>query len=97
MSWCIVVLDFVEQGNLANIYDKNVRWNTGTNATTGQTVLPYSSALPQRQVIVDGLLTHPALTFMAFLRAHPTILSCIVSESILHGQLALLIRLVRRS
>lgn len=40
MSWCIVVLDFVEQGNLANIYDKNVRWNTGTNATTGQTVLP---------------------------------------------------------
>jgi prepilin-type N-terminal cleavage/methylation domain-containing protein/prepilin-type processing-associated H-X9-DG protein len=40
MSWCIVVLDFVEQGNLANIYDKSVRWNTGSNAVAGQTVLP---------------------------------------------------------
>jgi prepilin-type N-terminal cleavage/methylation domain-containing protein/prepilin-type processing-associated H-X9-DG protein len=40
MSWCITVLDFMEQGNLSNIYDKNVRWNTGTNAVTGQNVIP---------------------------------------------------------
>ncbi len=40
MSWCIVVLDFIEQGNLANIYDKNVRWNTGSNVVAGQTALP---------------------------------------------------------
>lgn len=40
MSWCIVVLDFVEQGNLANIYDKTVSWNTGVNVPAGQNVLP---------------------------------------------------------
>ncbi len=40
MSWCIVVLDFIEQGNLANLYDKNVQWHTGTNAAAGQTVIP---------------------------------------------------------
>jgi prepilin-type N-terminal cleavage/methylation domain-containing protein/prepilin-type processing-associated H-X9-DG protein len=40
MSWCIVVLDFIEQSNLANIYDKRVRWNTGANVIAGQTILP---------------------------------------------------------
>jgi prepilin-type N-terminal cleavage/methylation domain-containing protein/prepilin-type processing-associated H-X9-DG protein len=40
MSWCIVVLDFIEQGNMANIYDKNVRWNSGSNAVAGQALLP---------------------------------------------------------
>ena len=40
MSWCVVVLDFIEQGNLANLYDKNVRWNTGSNVIAGQTVSP---------------------------------------------------------
>ncbi len=40
MSWCILVLDFIEQGNLAAIYDRNVRWNTGSNVTAGQTVIP---------------------------------------------------------
>jgi prepilin-type N-terminal cleavage/methylation domain-containing protein len=39
MSWCIVVLDFIEQGNLANIYDKQVRWNTGSNVVAGQNPL----------------------------------------------------------
>jgi prepilin-type N-terminal cleavage/methylation domain-containing protein/prepilin-type processing-associated H-X9-DG protein len=39
MSWCVIVLDFIEQGNLANIYDKNVRWNAGVNVTAGQTPL----------------------------------------------------------
>lgn len=40
MSWCVVVLDFIEQGNLADVYDKTVRWNTGVNAVSGRTVLP---------------------------------------------------------
>jgi len=40
MSWCVVVLDFLEQGNLANIYDKTVSWNQGVNAVAGQTVIP---------------------------------------------------------
>jgi prepilin-type N-terminal cleavage/methylation domain-containing protein/prepilin-type processing-associated H-X9-DG protein len=40
MSWSIVVLDYVEQGNLERLYNKNVLWNTGTNATTGQTTIP---------------------------------------------------------
>lgn len=40
MSWTIVVLDYIEQGNLARFYDKNVAWNTGTNVTTGQQRIP---------------------------------------------------------
>ena len=40
MSWCIVVLDYIEQGNLSDLYDKNMRWNTGTNAIAGQTAVP---------------------------------------------------------
>jgi prepilin-type N-terminal cleavage/methylation domain-containing protein/prepilin-type processing-associated H-X9-DG protein len=40
MSWAVVVLDYVEQGNLERLYDKRVRWNTGTNAVTGQQVIP---------------------------------------------------------
>jgi prepilin-type N-terminal cleavage/methylation domain-containing protein/prepilin-type processing-associated H-X9-DG protein len=40
MSWTVVVLDYVEQGNLANLYDKNVAWNTGVNAVTGRTAVP---------------------------------------------------------
>jgi prepilin-type N-terminal cleavage/methylation domain-containing protein/prepilin-type processing-associated H-X9-DG protein len=40
MSWCVVVLDFIEQSNLANIYNKNLRWNTASNVAAGQTVLP---------------------------------------------------------
>jgi prepilin-type N-terminal cleavage/methylation domain-containing protein/prepilin-type processing-associated H-X9-DG protein len=40
MSWCVVVLDFIEQGNLSNIYDKNVRWNTGSNVLAGQNNIP---------------------------------------------------------
>lgn len=40
MSWCILVLDYIEQGSLATIYDKNIRWNTGSNVDAGTTVLP---------------------------------------------------------
>jgi prepilin-type N-terminal cleavage/methylation domain-containing protein/prepilin-type processing-associated H-X9-DG protein len=40
MAWTVIVLDYVEQGNLARLYDRNVPWNIGTNAVTGQTVIP---------------------------------------------------------
>lgn len=52
--------DFVEQGNLANIYDKNARWNTGTNVVAGQTVLPLfvcpssGSGITRRPVVGTG-------------------------------------------
>lgn len=40
MAWSVVVLDYIEQGNLARLYDKNVAWNTGVNVTTGQQSIP---------------------------------------------------------
>jgi prepilin-type N-terminal cleavage/methylation domain-containing protein len=40
MSWSIFVLDFIEQGNLANLYDKNVSWDSGSNVIAGQTAIP---------------------------------------------------------
>lgn len=40
MSWCVVVLDFIEQGSLANIYNKKFAWNTPINVTAGQNVIP---------------------------------------------------------
>jgi prepilin-type N-terminal cleavage/methylation domain-containing protein/prepilin-type processing-associated H-X9-DG protein len=40
MSWTVVVLDYVEQGNLARLYDKTIPWNTGNNAVTGRTRIP---------------------------------------------------------
>jgi prepilin-type N-terminal cleavage/methylation domain-containing protein/prepilin-type processing-associated H-X9-DG protein len=40
MSWTVVVLDYVEQGNLERLYDKTIPWNAGTNAVTGRQVVP---------------------------------------------------------
>jgi prepilin-type N-terminal cleavage/methylation domain-containing protein len=40
MSWCVVVLDFIEQGNLSNIYNKNFAWYAEPNVTAGQNVIP---------------------------------------------------------
>jgi len=40
MSWTIVVLDYLEQGTLSSLYDKTVRWHTGTNVTAGLTQIP---------------------------------------------------------
>ncbi|MFM8284980.1 MAG: DUF1559 domain-containing protein [Planctomycetaceae bacterium] len=37
MSWPVLVLDYFEEGNLAKLYDKTVRWNAGVNAVTGTT------------------------------------------------------------
>ncbi|MFQ3652521.1 MAG: DUF1559 domain-containing protein [Gemmataceae bacterium] len=62
MSWTTVVLDYVEQGNLARLYDKNVRWNQGTNVVTGQTRIPIficPSAPPTRLAIPAGYTGTP--------------------------------------
>ena len=40
MSWTVVVLDYVEQGNLARLYDKNVQWQTGANVAAGRVRVP---------------------------------------------------------
>lgn len=71
MSWCILVLDYIEQGNLANLYDKSVRWNTGTNAVASQNVIPAficpsaGSGPTRRQVAgtgsaIDGMVLGPS-------------------------------------
>jgi prepilin-type processing-associated H-X9-DG protein len=38
-TWTVVVLDYVEQGNVAKTYDKNIRWSVGANLTVGQTTM----------------------------------------------------------
>ncbi len=40
MSWTIVVLDYIEQGNLAQLYNKTIAWNVGANVAAGRTVIP---------------------------------------------------------
>jgi prepilin-type N-terminal cleavage/methylation domain-containing protein/prepilin-type processing-associated H-X9-DG protein len=40
MAWTVLVLDYVEQGALAKLYNKAVPWNSGTNVTTGQQPIP---------------------------------------------------------
>jgi prepilin-type N-terminal cleavage/methylation domain-containing protein/prepilin-type processing-associated H-X9-DG protein len=40
MSWAVVVLSYIEQGNIERFYDKSVRWHTGSNAVNGQNVIP---------------------------------------------------------
>jgi prepilin-type N-terminal cleavage/methylation domain-containing protein/prepilin-type processing-associated H-X9-DG protein len=40
MAWTILVLDYIEQGNLADLYNKDIPWNMGTNVAAGQTVIP---------------------------------------------------------
>jgi len=40
MSWTIVVLDYVEQGNLERLYNKTIPWNAGSNAVTGRQAVP---------------------------------------------------------
>ncbi len=40
MSWGVVVLDYMEEGNLSTIYNKNIPWDEGTNIIAGQTIIP---------------------------------------------------------
>lgn len=40
MSWTTVVLDYVEQGALSQLYNKDVQWHTGVNVTAGRNVIP---------------------------------------------------------
>jgi len=40
MSWTVVALEYLEQGSLAQLYDRAVPWHTGVNLNSGQTVIP---------------------------------------------------------
>jgi hypothetical protein len=40
MSWTIVVLDYLEGGSLAELYDRKVQWHTGANIAAGKTAIP---------------------------------------------------------
>jgi prepilin-type N-terminal cleavage/methylation domain-containing protein/prepilin-type processing-associated H-X9-DG protein len=69
MAWTILVLDYVEQGNLARLYDKNVAWHSGPNAVMGQQRIPLfmcpsAPGFPRRaaagtKTAIDGLTMGP--------------------------------------
>jgi prepilin-type N-terminal cleavage/methylation domain-containing protein/prepilin-type processing-associated H-X9-DG protein len=40
MSWTVVVLDYVEQGNLARLYNRTVPWNNTANVAAGRQRIP---------------------------------------------------------
>lgn len=40
MSWAVVVLDFLEEGGLAKLYDKTKSWDSPENVAAGATVIP---------------------------------------------------------
>jgi prepilin-type N-terminal cleavage/methylation domain-containing protein len=53
MSWAVVVLDYIEESNLANLYDKTQAWDSPANVTAGQTVInaficPSAPGAPRR-------------------------------------------------
>lgn len=57
MSWCVVVLDYLEEGNLAKLYDKTQPWHAAANVAAGKTVIPAficPSAPPAPRRAVDG-------------------------------------------
>jgi prepilin-type N-terminal cleavage/methylation domain-containing protein len=60
MSWTIVVLDYLEGGSLAELYDKSVQWHTGANVTAGRTMVP-AFACPS----APGFPRRPAATVAA--------------------------------
>lgn len=35
-SWTVLALDYVEQDNVGKLWDKTIKWNTGTNLVTAQ-------------------------------------------------------------
>ena len=53
MSWTVVVLDYLEEGNLSKLYDKTQAWSAAANVTAGQTVInaficPSAPGAPRR-------------------------------------------------
>lgn len=36
-SWTVLVLGYVEQDNVAKLWDRSIKWNSGSNLTTAQT------------------------------------------------------------
>ncbi|MFM8415743.1 MAG: DUF1559 domain-containing protein [Planctomycetota bacterium] len=40
MNWAVVVLDYLEEGGLAKLYDKTQAWDAPVNVAAGQTLIP---------------------------------------------------------
>ena len=62
MSWCTLLLDFMEEGSLANRYDKKQAWNSAANVAVGQQMIgvfvcPSAPAPPRRPV--DASVPNP--------------------------------------
>ncbi len=59
MSWCTQLLDYLEEGNLAKLYNKSESFHSPANATAGQTVInafvcPTGPGVPRRAAGNDG-------------------------------------------
>ena len=55
MSWCTLLLDFMEEGGLSGRYDKKQAWTSAANVAVGQQVIgafvcPSAPAVPRRAV-----------------------------------------------
>ena len=62
MSWCTLLLDYLEEGSLAQRYDKKQAWNSAANVAVGQQVIgsfvcPSAPAVPRRPV--DASVPNP--------------------------------------
>ena len=75
MSWCTPLLDYLEEGNLANLYNKAEDWDHANNVAAGQTVIgafvcPSAPPAPRRKAdsgevsgtpaAIDGLQMGPS-------------------------------------
>lgn len=72
-SWTILALDYVEQGNLARIYDRNQRWDTPTNLANGQVAMNLflcPSAPSSRRASTAGPSTGMTLGGMDYIVFH---------------------------
>jgi len=67
MSWAVVVLDYLEEGNLANLYNKAQAWHSPANVEAGKRfipgfVCPSAPGAPRRAAVdmtVDDTTTPP--------------------------------------
>jgi len=62
MSWCTLLLDFMEEGSLANRYDKKQAWTSAANVAAGQQLIgafvcASSPGVPRRAV--DSSVSNP--------------------------------------
>jgi prepilin-type N-terminal cleavage/methylation domain-containing protein/prepilin-type processing-associated H-X9-DG protein len=72
-SWTVLALEYVEQDNVAKLWDRNIKWNTGTNLTTAQNKSPIflcPSAPADRLVPTTGATANISLGGLDYLVMH---------------------------